>query len=406
MRKRHRVFIKLNLLSLFLLAVSFISITLAWFAYSGLAGVGTEVDVRAWLVEFKKGEDVVTNNIVISLDDIYPGMDTVTETVQINNMGDSDAQISYSIDSARILDEEFIGEDSLMLEDKLSHDYPFHININLKKNFVLAKGDTSDVEVSVSWPLDSGNDERDSNWGNAAFNFQENEKNKELQNQDYHANPTLKVIISIKVEQYTGLNDSPDINFLNGNTILYDVVENKKCDKISDTCIKMYVLDVNNKVGDSTVKLLPDLYNNYISGTFDNYQELLNNLVQNWNVSVSPLTIEDIIKVISQDISNSYVVVDGLSNDIIGNVNYQNRLQDEINSVINKNGYYQFLNSRFKFLVTSNCYWINSQYNDKAFSLIKIDDVNSKVYAEDISATCSIVPVVNVAKSILIDNSN
>ena len=406
MRKRHRVFIKLNLLSLFLLAVSFISITLAWFAYSGLAGVGTEVDVRAWLVEFKKGEDVVTNNIVISLDDIYPGMDTVTETVQINNMGDSDAQISYSIDSARILDEEFIGEDSLMLEDKLSHDYPFHLNINLKKNFVLAKGDTSDVEVSVSWPLDSGNDERDSNWGNAAFNFQENEKNKELQNQDYHANPTLKVIISIKVEQYTGLNDSPDINFLNGNTILYDVVENKKCDKISDTCIKMYVLDVNNKVGDSTVKLLPDLYNNYISGTFDNYQELLNNLVQNWNVSVSPLTIEDIIKVISQDISNSYVVVDGLSNDIIGNVNYQNRLQDEINSVINKNGYYQFLNSRFKFLVTSNCYWINSQYNDKAFSLIKIDDVNSKVYAEDISATCSIVPVINVAKSSLIDNSN
>ena len=406
MRKRYRVFIKLNLLSLFLLAVSFISITLAWFAYSGLAGVGTEVDVRAWLVEFKKGDDVVTNNIVISLDDIYPGMDTVTETVQINNMGDSDAQISYSIDSARILDEEFIGEDSLMLEDKLSHDYPFHLNINLKKNFVLAKGDTSDVEVSVSWPLDSGNDERDSNWGNAAFNFQENEKNKELQNQDYHANPTLKVIISIKVEQYTGLNDSPDINFLNGNTILYDVVENKKCDKISDTCIKMYVLDVNNKVGDSTVKLLPDLYNNYISGTFDNYQELLNNLVQNWNVNVSPLTIEDVIKVISQDISNSYVVVDGLSNDIIGNVNYQNRLQDEINSVINKNGYYQFLNSRFKFLVTSNCYWIDSQYNGKAFSLMKIDDVNSKVYAEDISATCSIVPVVNVAKSILIDNSN
>ena len=406
MRKRYRVFIKLNLLSLFLLAVSFISITLAWFAYSGSAGVGTEVDVRAWLVEFKKGDDVVTNNIVISLDDIYPGMDTVTETVQINNMGDSDAQISYSIDSARILDEEFIGEDSLMLEDKLSHDYPFHLNINLKKNFVLAKGDTSDVEVSVSWPLDSGNDERDSNWGNAAFNFQENEKNKELQNQDYHANPTLKVIISIKVEQYTGLNDSPDINFLNGNTILYDVVENKKCDKISDTCIKMYVLDVNNKVGDSTVKLLPDLYNNYISGTFDNYQELLNNLVQNWNVNVSPLTIEDVIKVISQDISNSYVVVDGLSNDIIGNVNYQNRLQDEINSVINKNGYYQFLNSRFKFLVTSNCYWIDSQYNGKAFSLMKIDDVNSKVYAEDISATCSIVPVVNVAKSILIDNSN
>ena len=49
MKKKHQVYLRLNLMSLFLIAVSFISVTLAWFAYSGLATVSTEVDVKACL---------------------------------------------------------------------------------------------------------------------------------------------------------------------------------------------------------------------------------------------------------------------------------------------------------------------------------------------------------------------
>ena len=50
MEKRHKVYLKLNLMSIFFIVVSFISVTLAWFAYSGLASVATEVNVKAWYI--------------------------------------------------------------------------------------------------------------------------------------------------------------------------------------------------------------------------------------------------------------------------------------------------------------------------------------------------------------------
>ena len=50
MEKKHKVYLKLNILSLFFLGVSFISISLAWFAYSGLAKVATDIDVKTWYV--------------------------------------------------------------------------------------------------------------------------------------------------------------------------------------------------------------------------------------------------------------------------------------------------------------------------------------------------------------------
>ena len=45
MEQRHKAYIKLNIMTLFFIAVSFISITLAWFAYSGLITARTEINV-------------------------------------------------------------------------------------------------------------------------------------------------------------------------------------------------------------------------------------------------------------------------------------------------------------------------------------------------------------------------
>jgi hypothetical protein len=53
-KARHKSYLRLNLVSLFFVLVSFISVTLAWFAYSGLANVATEIDVKAWYIEFEK----------------------------------------------------------------------------------------------------------------------------------------------------------------------------------------------------------------------------------------------------------------------------------------------------------------------------------------------------------------
>ena len=107
MKDKLKVYVKLNLLSIFFIAISFISITLAWFAYSGLATGSMEMGVKAWNLEFQKNSTAISNDIVISLSDDYPGMETVYEKVDIKNFGDSDAQINYSITSARILDDEY-----------------------------------------------------------------------------------------------------------------------------------------------------------------------------------------------------------------------------------------------------------------------------------------------------------
>jgi hypothetical protein len=104
LKPKHKLYLRLNLVSLIFIVVSFMSVTLAWFAYSGLSKVNTEIGVKAWNIEFDKDGTAVSNDIVISLSDIYPGMNTVNETVNVKNPGDSDAQVKYSIVSARILD--------------------------------------------------------------------------------------------------------------------------------------------------------------------------------------------------------------------------------------------------------------------------------------------------------------
>ena len=176
--RKKRIYMKLNLVSLFFTAVSFISVTLAWFAYSGLVTTQTEVGVKAWQIEFDNNGSAVSNNVVIALDDIYPGMDIMSETINIKNKGDSDAMINYKIKQLRILDEVIDVSDVSLLEDELAHKYPFHINMNLTNSYANAHDGSGKFTVSVSWPLDSNDDEADTEWGNKAYEFQSAEAKK------------------------------------------------------------------------------------------------------------------------------------------------------------------------------------------------------------------------------------
>ena len=89
MNRKHKAYLKLNIMSLFFIAISSVSVTLAWFAYSGLSKVSTEIDVKAWLIEFEKNDKTVSNDIVISLSDVYPGMGTIHESIKIKNRGEN-----------------------------------------------------------------------------------------------------------------------------------------------------------------------------------------------------------------------------------------------------------------------------------------------------------------------------
>lgn len=407
MNKKYKTYIKLNLVSLFCIAVSFLSITLAWFAYSGLATFGTEVQVKAWYIEFQRDKQTVSNDIVISLDDIYPGMETMHESVDILNRGDSDAQIDYEISSARILNE-YLEEkitDQNLLQDALAHDYPFHLNISLNKAYALKENGNSSLDVSVSWPLDAGNDTLDSEWGSKAFQFQKQEEERLHTDSEYQVRPSLKIIIHLKAEQYLSSNESVDLNYALGNTILYDLNANQVCESIGGNCMKTTVIDTHNTVGDTTVSVLPDLFGDYEIGTFSEYTSLLQQQASKWNVPTRPLKASELLKILSKDVMNSFLIQDGLSEQLIGTLNSDERVAKELLKGKERNGYYRFSNQSYAYLSTSKCYWLEDEYDSShGYALEKIDGDFSKIYGLSKEQQCSVVPVIEIPKTKLNQN--
>ena len=400
MDNKRKRYMKLNIMSLFFTGISFISITLAWFAYSGLATVETVINVQAWQIKFTKGEKEQSNIIHVTVKDVSPGMQVKSEIIDINNLGDADASLDYEIKSARIFDEVITETDKQKVEDILSHNYPFKINMSLSDKHANAHDGTGEFTVSVSWPLDSGDDKADSDWGKKAYDFNKSENEKLTADNTYQVRPSISIEISLKAEQHLGTIDNSDPNFKLGTIVLYDYKHNTICTKMEGDCIKSYVIDANNTIEDTKVRLLPDLYNTYHEAvTYANYTQALQTITSGWQTPVTGLSVEQILPIISKDVINSVMMRPPKSNEIIGNLSYATRLNDYITSTINQNGYYRFLNDNFQYLVTTKCYWLNTSYNKEQFALRKVDNEFSKVYNENKTSACSVIPVAEVYKN-------
>lgn len=403
MKDRYKRYLKIYMIPMIFIAISFIFTTFAWFAYSGLRKVTTEVDVKAWYIELSRAGEVVTNDIVITLDDVYPGMETVDEIVNIENKGDSDAQLSYKIVSARILDSSISGdalENNAFMTDSFSHEYPFHVNIDLSKNYISSGGDSSTFEVSVSWPLDSGNDALDSLWGMNAYNFQNGERERFEQDSTYSVKPAIQIVISIIAEQYVDTNSSSDMRYTLGDTVLYDVMLNRRCTSVSNTCLSTTVIDTNNTLGDVNVTLLPSLYGNYLNSSFDDYSTKLDEFTSNWTAPTRALSVNDLMYVVSKDVTNTFLNNDSISPQILGFVGYGNRINSEINKLVGLNGYYTFLNNKFDYFVHNGCFWTNSVYDEgNGFAFGKLNDLKSEIYGNPKSNECKVIPVIVAPKN-------
>jgi len=148
--------------------------TYAWFIYATRVSTGISAHVSSWNVEFTTGEDETTTNIIIEIDRIYPGMDTVKKEVNVKNKGEISAKLDYEIISLKVMDEEYkIGENiaSDELETKMKEQYPFKVNI-VKDDTELIQGTgTGKFSVTIEWPFESGNDELDTLWGSKAYEY-------------------------------------------------------------------------------------------------------------------------------------------------------------------------------------------------------------------------------------------
>lgn len=403
MPEKYKRYIKINIVPILFMAISFISITFAWFAYSGTAGVETIVNVKAWYIKLTKDDTEIDHQVVISLDQIHPGMETVTETIEIENMGDSDANVFYQIESARILGDEehefFNGETTTeIIEDKISHDYPFHINLNLSKNYALAKDEKAIFKVSISWPLDSDDDEADSYWGQEAYKFHEEEKVKAQNQSDYVARPSVQVFLNLRAEQRIDNDqENNDVNYNLGDAILFDPVNNVKCSSVGETCYKMNVVDTNNKYKDEDVNVILDPVNTVATSNYNNYVTSFNTLQTNW---LSPLKMPDaekVLSVIATDIENTVLSRDNLSDRILGYLGNKSRVPSFVTPLTSNQGYYTFKQNRFSYLSSTTCYWVD---NNEPLA-IKREGDNLNLYQEDLNNECKIIPILTIKKELL-----
>ena len=406
-KKRRKSLLKLNLVSLFFTAVSFISVTLAWFAYSGLVTTYTEVDVKSWYIEFNKKGKAVSNNIVINLDDIYPGMDIMSEVIDIKNGGDSAAMIDYKIKSVRILNETIEPDNTGKLEDELSHKYPFRINMALSNTYANAINGKGKFIVSVSWPLDPLDTEdsnADSVWGAKAYQFQQAEALAASKDSNYQARSSVEIVLSLEAVQYVGEGNAPDSRYPLGKIMFYDPVLNEPCEAVEGNCLKTYVIDENNKMSDGSVTLMPDLSGNYLNSkdgiNYLGFDTLYTSYTTGWTSTHRSMKVTDLINIVSDDVVSSMMVGTDISSRLIGFVDYGNRIEKVIESAKQNNAYFRFKNETYPYLVASSCYWLEDEYDvNRHFAFTKADESYSKIYPENKTNSCRVVPLIEVSKN-------
>lgn len=100
--------IKSTILKLALLLLNFIFATFAWFAYTMILDTQVDVNVSAWQVAFKDDNDEsLGTSMQFQIENFYPGMDDFIKKIDIVNLGDKAATITYEIEQLKILGEEY-----------------------------------------------------------------------------------------------------------------------------------------------------------------------------------------------------------------------------------------------------------------------------------------------------------
>ncbi|MBE6149091.1 MAG: hypothetical protein E7170_00015 [Firmicutes bacterium] len=165
---------KLRTLIMFIILLSFNST--AWFIYATKVENGISAKVVAWNVSFVTGENELLEYINFDIDNIYPGMETYTEKIEVKNNGETNANLNYEIKNVRILDYYYevnktVTSDALL--SSIANDYPFKIRVGVSGDEI-KPGEKAYFYVTVSWDYESGDDEADTYWGNKSYYFHEN----------------------------------------------------------------------------------------------------------------------------------------------------------------------------------------------------------------------------------------
>ena len=206
-RKQRRIKNRVTFRTLFLLSITLIFNTYAWFLYVNTVSSNLTAHVDAWQVQFQVDQQVVETQFTFNVPHAYPGMTEVSKAVSIVNQGERVADIDYQIMSYRIFNQNYISSEAIaegatapqgattmtaaQLLTKLQNDYPFVISFTKSSNSINV-GQQGTLTIAFNWAYESGNDANDTSYGTTAYTYYSN-------NQGSNA---LEVVIKIIAEQH------------------------------------------------------------------------------------------------------------------------------------------------------------------------------------------------------------
>ena len=174
MEKIVKIIKKVKIRNILILILLIIFNTYAWFIYATRVATDISVHIASWNVEFATGEDETTTNILVQVDRAYPGMENYLKEITVKNKGEMKAKLDYKIKSLKVMDDKYVVGGNTTdeeLKNKIETKYPFKINIT-KDDSELSQGiGDGKFSISVEWPYESGDDEKDTLWGNKAYEY-------------------------------------------------------------------------------------------------------------------------------------------------------------------------------------------------------------------------------------------
>jgi hypothetical protein len=201
-----RVLKKIKISHLVILALLLIGNTYAWFIYIDTVSNSIDVHIKAWNIDLQDDQGTVTDTVTVFVDAVYPGMTTFEKDINMTNYSDVDATVSYQVLSVDIMGErtysiegkrEFglgVGQEDLTsdeLIEQLETAYPFVFDFQLDNPHLQAVTGSATYTIALSWAYESGNDTLDTEWGERAYTFI-NENPGE---------PCISLNVKIKIQQ-------------------------------------------------------------------------------------------------------------------------------------------------------------------------------------------------------------
>ncbi len=164
----------ISLKSIIILVVLLAFNSYAWFIYATKVSGTIDVHVSSWNIDFKAGDEELGTNITFDVTKAYPGMDDYSKTLDVKNNGEVAASLKYKIKSVRVLDKTYeVSETTTSenLENMLKTNFPFVIEITTSSDNISAKDGSATFNIVMKWPIDSGDDAKDTDWGQKAYEY-------------------------------------------------------------------------------------------------------------------------------------------------------------------------------------------------------------------------------------------